>query len=132
MDIVSCSSEASINRVQEVSALVERELIAIGDEQLVRKIRGLLVSPYPVERDWDYGMPAERFTCWTVLEHPASNTGIAFCSEGFGPSSPWGLVSLSGEHISIGMDAGWFTSLECAMRDSMVWDGINPEGYESN
>jgi len=40
-------------------------------------------------------------------------------------------VFLTGPNISIGMDSGWFLSLEGAMRDSMAWDGPNPEGYES-
>lgn len=117
---------------EEVAALVEREIEGITDNELVRKIRELLVVPYPVERDWDYGAPGQQFTCWTVLEHPPSNTGIAFCSEGFGPSCSWGLVFLSGPYTTIGMDSGWFASFECAMRDSMAWDSPNPEGYESN
>jgi hypothetical protein len=65
-----------------------------------------------------------------VLEHPPSNTGIAYSPQGFGPSDPWGLVSLSGDHMGIGMDSGWFPTLESAMRDSMAWDGSNPENYE--
>lgn len=113
-----------------ISALVEREILKISDPALVNKIRGLLVTPYPVERAWNYGKPDTWFTCWTVLEHRPSNTGIAFCSQGFGPSYPWGLVNLSGEQMSIGMDSGWYASLEDAMRESMAWDGPNPEGYE--
>ena len=114
----------------EISALVERETQRITDPKLVKKIRELLVSPYPVEREWDYGAPGQQFTCWTVLEHHPSNTAIAFCSEGFGPSYPWGLVSLSGPYMNIGMDCQWHVSLEDAMRNSMAWDGPNPEGYE--
>ena len=37
---------------------------------------------------------------------------------------------LSGPHMNIGMDCGWFVSLEEAFRDSMAWDEPNPEGYE--
>jgi hypothetical protein len=113
-----------------IADLVESEILRITDTRLVTRIRELLVNPFPVERSWDYGAPGQQFTCWTVLEHPPSNTGIAFCSEGFGPSYPWGLVQLSGQHMSIGMDCGWFVSLEDAMRDCMAWDGPNPEGYE--
>jgi hypothetical protein len=116
--------------VEEISERVERELLGITDPKLVSRIRELLVDPYPVTRAWDYGSPGEQYTCWTVLEHRSSNTGIAFCSQGFGPSAPWGLVSLSGPHMSIGMDCGWFKALEDAMRDSMAWDGPNPDGYE--
>lgn len=116
---------------EEISELVERELARISDSNLIQRVRELLVNPYPVSRGWDYGAVGEQFVCWTVLEHPESNTGIAFCSQGFGPTYPWGLVFLSGRYMGIGMDSGWFASLEGAMRDSMAWDGPNPEGYES-
>jgi hypothetical protein len=75
---------------EDVAALVERELEGITDRRLAGMIRGLLVAPYPVERGWDYGTRGQKFTCWTIPEHHPSNTGIAFCAEGFGPSCPWG------------------------------------------
>ena len=113
-----------------ISSLVRQHLENITDPALQNRTRALLVTPYPVERDWDYGHIGERFTCWTVLEHPPSNTGVAYCEQGFGPSNPWGLVFLSGEDMGIGMDSGWFRTLESAMRESMAWDGGNPENYE--
>lgn len=115
---------------KEVSSIVGEELASINDPTLLHRIQQFLVTPYPVEREWDYGRRGEKFTCWTVLEHSPSNTAIAYCEDGFGPSYPWGLVSLSGEHMGIGMDSGWFQTLESAMRDSMAWDGPNPENYE--
>ena len=114
----------------DVSSLVRAELEKIADPALSARIRELLVSPYSVERDWDYGCIGEKFTCWTVLEHRPSNTGIAYCSEGFGPTDPWGLVFLSGDHMNIGMDCAWFTTLESAVRESMAWDGPVPPNYE--
>lgn len=96
-------------RVKEISDLVEREIESVTDRRVADQIRALLVTPNPVDRLWDYGAPDQRFTCWTVLEHRESNTGIAFCSEGFGPSDPWGLVFLSGPHTNIGMDSSWRT-----------------------
>ena len=102
----------------------------ITDPALLARIRELLVVPYAVERDWDYGGIGDRFTCWTVLEHPPSNTGIAYCPQGFGPSDPWGLVSLSGEHMGIGMDASWFPTLESAVLGSKAWNGPKPKNYE--
>jgi hypothetical protein len=115
---------------KDISGLIEQELQRVTDEGLAKSIRELLVTPYPVEREWDYEPAGQRFVCWTVLEHQPSKTGIAYCSEGFGPGYPWGLVSLSGDYMSIGMDCAWFASLEDAMRESMAWDGPNPEGYE--
>ena len=83
-------------------------------------IRALLVEPYPVElRPWDYGQP-DSYICWTVLEHPESNSAIVYCDGGFGPKSPWGLVCLSGSYMGMGMDSGWFTNLEDAYRDSFA------------
>ena len=120
-----------MSSLSQISALVQRELGAITDVKLKARIHELLVTPYPVEREWDYGTLGQQFTCWTVIEHRQSNTGIAFCNEGFGPAYPWGLVFLTSEHMSIGMDSGWFTSLEQAMRDSMAWDDPNPQAYES-
>jgi len=115
---------------KEVSNLVEREIGCISEARIRDRVRELLVVPYSVERLWDYGALGQHFICWTVLEHAASNTGIAFCDQGFGPSYPWGLVFLSGPHMSIGMDSSWFGSLEEAFRESMAWDESNPEGYE--
>jgi hypothetical protein len=115
---------------QIVSSLVSVELGRITDPALLVRIRELLVSPYPVERTWDYGNPGEHYTCWTVIEHPSSNTGIAYCRQGFGASDPWGLVFLSGDYTGIGMDSGWFPTLESAMRESMAWDSPNPDNYE--
>jgi hypothetical protein len=117
-------------RADEISSLVRQELDHVTDLALLNRIRELLVTPHPVERDWDYGHFGERFTCWTVLEHTPSNTAIAYCEQGFGPSDPWGLVFLSGEHMGIGMDSAWFSTLESAMRESMAWDGGNSEKYE--
>ena len=116
--------------VKEISNIVQREILRIADTKVAERIRELLVVPYAVERMWDYGAPGERFTCWTILEHSESNTGIAFCSEGFGPSCPWGLVFLSGPVMNIGMDCAWYISLEDAIRESMAWGEPNPEGYE--
>ena len=120
-----------MSNVKEISELVQREMQRTTDSKLADRIRELLITPYPVKREWVYGTPGEHYLCWTVLEHRPSNTGIAFCSEGFGPSHPWGLVFLSGPHMSIGMDCCWFASLEDAMRNSMAWEGPNPAGYEA-
>lgn len=113
-----------------IGALVEQQIEQISDPKLINRIRELLVAPYVVEREWDYGAEGDSYPCWTVLEHRATNTAIAFCSRGFGPAYPWGLVFLSGDHMSIGMDCAWYATLEDAMRESMAWDGDDPVGYQ--
>lgn len=99
--------------------MVEAELVVLKDARVVSHARTLLVSPNPVIRGWDYGADDEAYPCWSVLEHKASKTGIAYCENGFGPRNPWGLVSLAGtEHMSMGMDSGWFPSFLEAYFDS--------------
>jgi hypothetical protein len=92
-----------------ITDLLERELSDLGDPLVVKHIRGLLVTPRVEMRGWDYGEPGQEFPCWIVLEHATSNTGIAYTEHGFGPSFPWGLLFLRGtEHMSMGMDSGWY------------------------
>jgi hypothetical protein len=103
--------------VDDVTRLVEAELRRVTDADFEMRIRALLVRPYPVEGIWDYGEPGEQYTCWVVAHDPHYAVGIAYCAQGFGPRAPWGLISLSGSHTSIGMDSAWFRSLEVAVRD---------------
>ncbi len=113
-----------------LNRLLDRELASVRDPAMLELIRTLRVEPYVVERDWDYGDPGKQYPCWTVFEHRPSNTGVAYCEQGFGPAYPWGLVFLSGSYMNIGMDSGWFATLEDAVRGSMAWEGDNPPGYE--
>ncbi len=106
--------------------LVREQLDRCTDVGTRRQIENLLVPPRKELRDWDYGEPDEQYACWIVLEHPDSNTGIAYCERGFGPECPWGLLFLSGPHTSIGMDCVWFTTLSEAFRDSMAYEAAPP------
>jgi hypothetical protein len=106
-------------RVQEI---VDIEVSRIADEAARLRISELRVRPYPVEREWYYGTAGQRYTCWTVLEHPELNFGIAYCEEGFGPRRPWGFVALSGPQMGIGPDFEWYSSLEDALKDSPLWE----------
>lgn len=105
----------------KVSALVEEQLARVADPQAVGLIRGLLVPPRCELRPWDYGAPGEKYPCWIVAEHRQSSTGIVYCEHGFGPKCPWGLLWISGEHLSMGMDSGWYDSLADAVRESFAW-----------
>jgi len=109
---------------------IDRELECVSDVRVLAHIRGLLVWPKIVMRDWDYGEPGEQYPCWSVFEHQSSNTGIAYCEQGFGPRCPWGLVWLGDEKhpsMSIGMDSGWYSKFldayfeSCAASDLPIW-----------
>ena len=104
----------------QISALVQEQLRLIVDTHVKSKIMKFLVEPYPTERGWDYGRPDETMVCWMVLEHKQSNTGIAYCSTGFGPKNPWGLLFLSGPYMNMGADYGWYASLEHAFMESFA------------
>jgi hypothetical protein len=104
-----------------VIALVEDELAKLDDRRVVGHIRGLLVTPELQMRAWDYGAPNTSYPCWLVLAHKASNTGIAYSEFGFGPAMPWGLLFLHGaEHMSMGMDSGWYQRFLGAYFESMA------------
>jgi hypothetical protein len=116
---------------ETIQHLVEKEITDIADASLVARIRELLVVPYAVDREWDYGSPRQTYRCWNVLEHRPSNLAIVFCSLGFGPTYSWGLVFLWGPTTNMGMDSQWYANLEDAVRNSPAWEGPNPEGYEA-
>jgi hypothetical protein len=90
-------------------ARIEEELATLNDRRVIAQIRGLMVAPALQMRAWDYGAAGDAHLCWLVLAQKSQNTGIAYCESGFGPRTPWGLLSLEGtEHMSMGMDSGWF------------------------
>lgn len=109
----------------QVSTLVETELARISDPKTAALIRALLVAPRCELRPWNYGAPGAEYPCWIVAEHSPSGTAFAYCEEGFGPSSPWGMLAISGEHLSMGMDCGWYESLENVVRESFAWPELS-------
>ena len=93
----------------KIQHLIEDELAGVDDARVQRHIRSLLVEPEVILRPWHYGEPGQKYPCWDVLRHYPSSTGICYCSDGFGPRRPWGLVSLlPGD--SMGDDSGWYSS----------------------
>jgi hypothetical protein len=50
-----------------LKTLIVRELEHLSDVRVLTHIRGLLVEPKIVLRDWAYGKPGEQYPCWTVL-----------------------------------------------------------------
>ena len=116
-------------RAPDVDSLFNAQVALITQPDLLDLIKRLRVPTRCEQRPWDYGNPGDAYACWIVLEHPESNTCIAYCEQGFGPGSPWGLLFIS-KRLNIGMDSGWFVSLEDAVRQSRAWEGENPPGYE--
>ena len=104
----------------QLDRLIESELLQLSDEDVASRIRLLLVTPIEHQRNWDYGVKDESFQCFTVLQDAVSNTAIVFCSQGFGPRSPWGLVFMRNEVTppSIGMDSQWYTTFLQAFFES--------------
>jgi hypothetical protein len=99
-------------------ALVESELATLSDARVAAYVCGLLVEPRPVLCSWDYGAPGEQYSCWFVLSDAHSGGEIAYCEHGFGPRTPWGLVSSRVEDRRMGMDSGWFRTFLDAFFES--------------
>jgi hypothetical protein len=121
-----------MNSAAEISKLVSEQLAIIQDRKIRDHISSLLVVPYASERDWDYGHRGQKYVCWIVLEHRSSNTAIGYCSEGFGPKNPWGLLFIEGPHMSMGMDSGWYDTLEWTYRESFAFEEAQPDGTDNS
>ncbi len=113
-----------------VEELCKAQVARIGDPAVSRALRQRLVAPRPCQLDWEYGEPGEHYLAFVVAEFLEKNTGIAYSNHGFGPGSPWGVISL--ERFSSGMDADWFASLEGAYRASGACPVPPPPGYEAD
>ncbi|MEQ1673412.1 MAG: hypothetical protein ABL893_21405 [Hyphomicrobium sp.] len=119
-----------------LTALVDGELAKISDIRVRAHINALRVQPTVSLRDWDYGREGQQYPCWIVLRHSASDTGIAHCEFGFGPRSPWGLITLKdyGQGSSIGMDCSWYTTFveaffaTSAAADLPIWRVFMTDG----
>lgn len=114
----------------QIDNLIEDALSKIDNDDVRNEIIQWLVEPRCENREWDYGEVDQTYPCWIILEHRKSNIAIAYCANGFGPSYPWGLLFISGNNLSMGMDSGWFSTLESAFFESGIWDGEMPENYE--
>ena len=115
--------------IAAIEALVASEIERITQPDLVALAQSLRATPVLEDRPWDYGQEAQTYPCWITFRHPPSNTAIAYCSEGFGPTYPWGLLFLA-EPRNMGMDSQWFASVEDALRNCPAWKGENPPDYE--
>ena len=74
-------------------------------------------------------MPGETLDGWLVFDDPGERTGIVYCDRGFGPKSPWGLITPGEACPSMGMDSGWSRRFMDAYLDSFFGD--QPPDLES-
>ena len=107
--------------LSDVEELVEKQIREISQQELVETIEKHRVPLRIEDREWDYSNSFTEYPCCIVLEDKLSNTAVAYCEFGFGPSNPWGLIFLEGEIMSMGMDSGWFLSLEDASEKVEEW-----------
>ena len=93
----------------KITAFIEAELGLVRDARILAHIREQQIAPEAVTGDWDYGIPGQTYPCW-IVANTSSDTGIAYCEQGFGPTTPWGLIFLDDarDNVGIGMDSGWF------------------------
>ncbi len=98
-----------------ITTLVDAQLKEVSDETVRSLIQSHRVAPRCEPRPWDYAESNQTYPCWIVLEH--RDVAVAYCEQGFGPRNPWGLLWIAGARLSMGMDSGWFNSLEDAARD---------------
>lgn len=111
---------------REITAILEKEMQRFAVAAQREKVRALLVTPRCEDRNWDYGEVGQTYPCWIVAQHTPSNTAIAYSKHGFGPTNPWGLLSLcsSGPRSSMGMDSSWFPHFDECVKESFAWDSI--------
>jgi hypothetical protein len=103
----------------EVAAAVDEDLANLRDPRVLASINAFRVAPpTPIQLGWDYGAPGETFDGWLVFSDSGQRTGIAYCDQGFGPKSPWGLITTGKTCPSMGMDSGWFRRFIDAYLDS--------------
>lgn len=114
----------------QFDCLLELEISIISQDDIRQNIIERRVDSRVENRAWDYGDKDCEYPCWIGVEDVSSNTAIGYCLQGFGPEYPWGLLFLKGEPSSMGMDSGWYPSLESAVREAPFWDGENPINYE--
>lgn len=99
-----------------IKQLLQKELEKITDPIVRAGIEKVLVEPTSHIRKWDYSTTNESFICWIIATDILTDTSIIYCEQGFGPETPWGLVSSSVSYF--GMDSGWFDNLLDCYLDS--------------
>ncbi len=105
----------------DINSLIDSEVNLILDHRVIELIRMYQIEPRLENREWDYSKDLTTYPCWIFWDHPESNTCIAYCNKGFGPTCPWGLLFISGKYLSMGMDSSWYSELETVIKESHAW-----------
>ncbi len=111
-----------------VLAKVQEQLSSISDGETLAALMPLLVPPSQHFRILGDATSSEKTSCWYVLQHKPSDTGIVYSEGGPIPGWFWGLVMLSKPYL--GDDSAWYSSLERAFCESWgagsirVWDVV--------
>jgi hypothetical protein len=92
-----------------IMKLLADELARAPAPERREHLSSLLVPPSRVRLGWEYGETGERLDCWLVGRSPDQEVLLLYCTEGFGPSFPWGFVFAAED--SMGMDCQWHSGL---------------------
>jgi hypothetical protein len=89
---------------EKLSELVKRELAGVSDARVVEHIRGLLVSPNTLLREWDYGPPGQQYPCWIndtevrIRQSAIANTALDRVARGVcSPLPIWRVFKAAGD-----------------------------------
>jgi len=113
--------------IGELKNLVTSQLSQIKNEERRNCISAILVEPFTEPREWDYSENTKHL-CW-VIAKPDEHSYFAYCEGGFGPSAPWGIISIDSSG-SIGPDSCWYQFLEDLYIDAGPWGGEPPPAFE--
>lgn len=111
-----------------IQNLVEEQISGIKDNDRQSALRAIIVDPYVELREWDYAENT-KYQCWIIAKPKNDDHVFAYCNEGFGPNTPWGIIKKD-SNGSMGPDACWHTFLEDLFIATGRWDGPKPKNFE--
>jgi hypothetical protein len=105
-----------------IASLIQDDMSAMHDIRISAYVGSLLITPpRHLLLGWEYGASEEAFEGFLALDHSKSGTAIANCQKGFGPATPWGLISTRHRlPPSMGASDGWFPRFLDAFFESMA------------
>ena len=110
-----------IQNADDMTKLVNEELIRFKSSYLRDAVAQHLVAPYLEMRHWGWTEPQGDFPVWIIADLQVRDVCIAFSKHGFGAKGfVWGLTFLS--YTGFGADYWWYRTLEELAIDSGYWD----------